>query len=79
MLMGLPPAKLPEGLSLKDYPAIEAASMTARGPYGKADVEALTKLFSWIPANGYEPAGQPRIVYFHQPELTVPGDMISEV
>jgi len=79
MIPGPPPEKLPGGMSLKSYPEVEVASMTARGPYGDADVKALHQLFEWIPKNGYSPAGNPRTLFHHHPAGTVPEDQISEV
>ena len=78
MLMG-PPPKLPEGASLKTFEAASVASMTAKGPYGDADVKALDALKAWIAEQGYEVTGAPRILYFHYPELFVAEDLVSEV
>jgi effector-binding domain-containing protein len=78
-IMGEPPAELPGGAVLKTLPAATVASMTARGPYGKADVEAIGKTMAWIEENGYEVAGPPRCVFFHNPEMTVAEDMVAEV
>jgi len=78
MLMG-PPPKLPEGASLKTLEAASVASMTAKGPYGDADVKALDALKAWIAEQGYEVTGAPRILYFHYPELFVAEDLVSEV
>ena len=79
VIMGPPPENLPDGAIIRPLPAETVASMTARGPYGKADVEAIGKTMAWIAENGYEVAGQVRCVYFHNPELTVAEDMVSEV
>jgi effector-binding domain-containing protein len=78
MVTGTPP-ELPEGYSMKSLPAAESAAMMARGPYGKADVEALGALMAWIGTSDYEVTGPPRIVYYHSPQMTVPEDMVSEV
>lgn len=78
MVIGDPP-KLPEVASWKKIGQEEVASMTARGPYGEADVQALRKLFEWIPANGYQISGLPRTVFYHSPETTVGEDLVSEV
>jgi DNA gyrase inhibitor GyrI len=50
-----------------------------RGPYGKAEGEAITKLFSWVGEQGFAPAGPPRVTYFHDPAGTEPEDQICRV
>jgi len=78
MLFG-PPPTLPEGATMKTIPAGTVASITARGPYGEADVAALEALMAWIAEAGHEVTGPPRIVYFHDPEMFVAEDLVSEV
>ncbi|MHC4930854.1 MAG: GyrI-like domain-containing protein [Planctomycetota bacterium] len=78
MLMG-PPPKLPEGVIMRELKATPVACMTARGPYGKADVEALTALLAWVEEKGHEVGGNIRTLYRHHPEMTLAEDMISEV
>ncbi len=73
------PLTLPAGITLKDIPAAEVASMTARGPYGQADVAALRQLFAWLGAAGHTVVGAPRILYFHEPGCFVAEDLVSEV
>ena len=76
---GAPPDKLPEGMALKKLPGGTMASISARGEYGKADVTALQALFAWITKEGHAVAGPPRMVYYHDPEMTVKEDLVSEV
>ena len=63
---------------MKTLPKAEVASMTVRGPYGEADVEALAVVMGWVGENGYEVAGTPRVLYMHNPEMTVEEDMWEE-
>lgn len=79
MVFGDPPATFPGGAAMKEVPAATVAAMAGRGPYGKADVEALKKLMGWIQANGYDLSGPPRMLYHHRPGLAVPEDQVSEV
>jgi effector-binding domain-containing protein len=78
-VMGPPPEKLPGGATLMTLPALEVASLMARGPYGKSDVQALGQLFAWAVANGYGVSGAPQILYYHSPETTVEEDLAFEV
>jgi effector-binding domain-containing protein len=78
MIPGDPPKSLPEGVTIEKMPAAEVVSVTARGPYGKADVEALHKAFAWAAANGYQFSGAPWTLYYHDPSLTVEEDLVSE-
>jgi len=78
MLFG-PPPQLPEGLTMKTIPAGTVASIMAKGPYGEADVAALGALMAWIAEQGHGVTGPPRIVYFHEPEMFVAEDLVSEV
>ena len=78
MLMG-PPPELPEGATMRELKSVRVASMTDRGPYGKADVEALTALVAWVKEQDHEIGGNIRTLYRHQPEMTLAEDMISEV
>jgi effector-binding domain-containing protein len=78
MLTG-PAPELPEGYAMKTLPAAESAAIMAKGPYGKADLEALAALVKWIETSGYEVTGPPRVLYFHSPRMTVPEDMVSEI
>ncbi|MHC4473907.1 MAG: GyrI-like domain-containing protein, partial [Planctomycetota bacterium] len=70
MIMGPVPESMTEGAVMKTVPGAQMASMSARGPYGEADVKALGALMSWVGENGYEVVGPPRTVYMHHPEMT---------
>jgi effector-binding domain-containing protein len=78
MLMG-PPPELPEGASMRELKSTRVASISARGPYGKADIRARHVLLAWIDKEGHEINGDYRTLYRHHPELTLPADMISEI
>jgi len=78
IISGAPPTSLPEGVTLEKLPAAEVVSVMARGPYGKGDVKALQEAFAWAGANGYQFAGPPLTLYYHDPKLTLEEDLISE-
>ncbi len=79
VVAGAPPEKFPEGMTLKKLPGGAMASISARGEYGKADVKALQELFAWIVKEGHAVVGPPRTLYYHDPEMTVKEDLVSEV
>jgi effector-binding domain-containing protein len=73
------PADLPKGVTVHSRPAGKYASIFARGPYGKADVEALVALFAWMTKTAMTPAGPPAVLCSHDPKVIVAEDLLSEV
>jgi len=78
MMFG-PPPELPDGVTMKTIPGGAVASIMAKGPYGEADVAALEALMAWIGEQGHEVMGPPRFIYFHDPDMFIAEDLISEV
>jgi len=79
MPMGPPPTKAPEGSELRAIPAVKVAAMTVRGPYGIHEGESIGRIMAWLGQQNGRPAGPPRVLYMHNPAMTVPEDQVSEV
>jgi effector-binding domain-containing protein len=79
MLMGPPPAALPEGAEIRSIPAVKVATVTVRAPYGTFEGPKIGALAAWAAEQGLAQAGPPQIAYHHQPEGTVPEDQVAEV
>jgi effector-binding domain-containing protein len=77
-LMGAPP-ELPEGVEIRQVPALHVAAMAVKGEYGTVEAAAIPKVAVWMAENGHGFAGAPRMVYLHDAESTVPEDQVSEV
>jgi len=78
VLMG-PPPELPEGAVMRELKSTRVATMSTRGPYGKADARARHVLLAWVDKEGHEINGNYRTLYRHHPEMTLAEDMISEI
>jgi effector-binding domain-containing protein len=69
---------LPAGYQFATRPAMRVAYAYHRGDY-KQEGEAHARLRAWITSEGLSAAGPPRVIWFHDPEVAVVGDMISEI
>jgi DNA gyrase inhibitor GyrI len=77
MIMGETP-ELPEGFSVQQWPETKVAYTYHLGePAGEG--EAHARLWQWMAETGGVPAGPPRAIWFHDPEITVPEDQVTEV
>jgi effector-binding domain-containing protein len=69
---------LPAGYSLTTLPARRVAYTYHRGAYtGEAEVHE--RLRAWLAQQGVHPAGSPRAIWFHDPEVTVEDDLVTEI
>ena len=77
MLMG-PAPKLPPGLALKQVPPLKVAWTYHLGDH-REEGEAHERLQRFLAEKGLKAAAPPRAVWFHDPEITVTEDLVSEV
>ena len=54
-------------------------SCQARGPHGANEGESIGQVMAWLGRQEMNPAGPPRVLYLHNPAMTVPEDQVSEV
>jgi hypothetical protein len=59
-------------------PARRVAYAYHRGDHA-AEGEAHQRLHAWMAEQGLEPAGPPRAIWFHDPEVTVTEDLVTEI
>jgi effector-binding domain-containing protein len=69
---------LPSAYVFTTQPATRVAYAYHRGNIARA-AEAHGRLREWMNSQRLEPAGPPRAVWFHDPEVTVVDDLITEV
>ena len=69
---------LPSGYVFTTQPAMRVAYAYHRGDYA-GEAEAHQRLSQWMAKQGLQPAGPPRAVWFHDPEVTVTDDLVTEV
>jgi DNA gyrase inhibitor GyrI len=69
---------LPAGYSLTTLPARRVAYAYHRGSY-TGETEAHERLRTWMAQQGLLPAGPPRVIWFHDPEVTVEDDLVTEI
>lgn len=72
------PPVLPRGYELTTQPARRVAYAYHRGDHA-AEGEAHERLRAWMAERGIQPAGPPRGIWFHDPEVTVTDDLMTEV
>jgi len=77
MVTGEPPA-LAEGLTFEQRPETRVAFAWHRGEFA-GEGEAHARLMAWVANEKKKPAGPPRSLWYHDPEITVAEDMITEV
>lgn len=77
MIAGEPPA-LSEGLSIEQWPETQVAFAWHRGDFA-GEGEAHARLMAWMTESKKKPAGPPRALWYHDPEITVAEDLITEV
>lgn len=77
MIMGETP-DLPESFTVQQWPETKVAYTYHLGePAGEG--EAHARLWQWMAETGGVPSGPPRAIWFHDPEITVPEDQVTEV
>jgi effector-binding domain-containing protein len=69
---------LPAGYVFTTRPAMRVAYAYHRGQYA-TEGEAHERLRAWMAQQGLQPAGPPRAIWFHDPEVTVADDLVTEV
>jgi DNA gyrase inhibitor GyrI len=69
---------LPSGYEFTTQPAARVAYAYHRGDHA-GEGEAHERLRAWMKAHDLHPAGPPRAIWFHDPEVTVADDLATEV
>ena len=69
---------LPGGYVFTTHPARRVAYAYHRGDH-QQEGEAHDRLNSWIASKGLKASGPPRAIWYHDPEVTVEEDLITEV
>jgi len=69
---------LPGEYEFTTQPAMRVAYAYHRGDYSD-EGKAHGRLRAWMVAKGLQPTGPPRTIWYHDPEVTVTDDLISEV
>lgn len=72
------PPVLPSGYVFTTRPAARVAYAYHRGDHA-GEREAHQRLQDWMAAQGLQSAGPPRAVWYHDPEVTVVDDIVTEV
>jgi effector-binding domain-containing protein len=69
---------LPGGYVFTTQPAIRVAYAYHRGDHHE-EGEAHERLRAWMPNQGLQAIGPPRAIWYHDPEVTVTDDLVTEV
>jgi effector-binding domain-containing protein len=69
---------LPARYVLTTQPAMRVAYAYHRGDYSR-EAETHERLRTWMAEQGQQAAGPPRAIWFHDPNVTVTEDLITEV
>jgi len=69
---------LPSGYVFTTQPAMRVAYAYHRGDHNQ-EGEAHQRLRAWMAKQGLPPAGPPRAIWYHDPELAVTDDLVTEL
>jgi effector-binding domain-containing protein len=73
-----PGAVAGDGVELEELPAVEAATLLYRGPYGAME-PSWRSLMAWVGKSGRQPGGPIREVYLSDPETCAPEELLTEL
>lgn len=73
-----PGAVAGDGVELEELPAVEAATLLYKGPYGGME-PSWRRLMEWVGTSGRRPGGPMREIYLNDPDQVAEEDLLTEL